>query len=423
MAIKLGSDLEAHLLMQIAEGLQGTILNHDYINITSLSWIDPIHESLPDEIRLKLDRFCGDSGLKSFIRHEIHADLSSHDGQTVPRRALVSLPPFNNTIPYARLLLDRLKALPIRLRLTVALPASLSDPIIGDMPDKVRLGTEMEIVNGDNLPQPFTLSSNIPRVDRYLFRDPIYGDAQDRELKPDRLYITTPILGYATHNSAGSISRLFEDYIKAFYGAGLADGIFQLEFNWEDNEKLPFITIHRENSDRTLLATEKLEQELVDAEDRMSTAAFAEANQGNVWLAAQSALSRISTLFRSDKESRKLFTACVWYYRAMLNKRPLDTLLEATIAIEVLLGDRQASEGVGLANLLGNRCAFLLGNNSMQRDNILRLFPKIYKLRSDIVHEGRHKLEPGEGKTVSSAVSLCGAIISREMDIRSTTNE
>ena len=259
----------------------------------------------------------------------------------------------------------------------------------------------------------------IDSIEAACFRPKDEAFRLEREWFNDRLYLSMMVLGYGTPSSASSLARLFEDYIKAFFGAGIALGLFRRGRSAMDQQsRLPFITVHAGDGSNEIIDTEKLEQEILEAGYSLGTSDWLDANKDHPWVNLRVILDTISTVFHENKDCRKLFTACIWHYRSVLNKRPLDRLLESTISIEVLLGDRKASEGIGLTKLLSNRCAFLLGISSRSRERILELFEKIYTLRSAVVHEGRHKLGPGEIKIVNAAVELCGSIIRKEMHIR-----
>jgi hypothetical protein len=127
------------------------------------------------------------------------------------------------------------------------------------------------------------------------------------------------------------------------------------------------------------------------------------------------ALRRIGQIYRDDTFPKRIFTACIWFFRAKFSNRPLDKLLEATIAIEVILGDRETADGVGLTKLLGNRCAYMLGQSSKERDDIQKTFVELYKLRSAIVHSGKHRADQEEVRVVNEATKLCGRIIAHEI--------
>jgi len=229
-----------------------------------------------------------------------------------------------------------------------------------------------------------------------------------------------PVLGYASYWPSTDLGRTFEDGIRAFYGAAFA--IKLIDYGWgHDGETLPFMMIHTPDC-QEIINTEKLEDDLLERSFHTSTVAFAKDHKDDLWQAYQIAMKDIGTIFGDSVDRRKLFTACIWYYRAMINRRRLDALLEATIAIEVILGDKKASEGIAISNLLGSRCAFLLGTSTASRDTIMAVFRKIYDLRSQIVHEGRHTLQAGDRHTVNSALTLCGRIIAKELKIRAKSD-
>jgi hypothetical protein len=57
--------------------------------------------------------------------------------------------------------------------------------------------------------------------------------------------------------------------------------------------------------------------------------------------------------------------------------------------MEILLGDKAASDLMGLGELLRNRCAYLISRNHAEREEILQDFKEIYAVRSHIVHAGK----------------------------------
>ncbi len=418
MTIKLSREVENELVVKIAEGIDNTVPKFDMFTPTDAEWATPLVSLLTEDAKMKLEKCCGEHGMRSFIYHEM-IDIF-HDAELgvklTPGSPINRLIQFSRPIEVAKRIVAKLKSLPIRYRATVALPSCFSQHILGKVEPTTQLTPEIMLVMGGALPSPLPVHAETDRRDRYMFLD-YKADKTSRYIDENLFYLSMVTLGYATQSSSTIMGRGVEDSIKAFLGAAIASDL--VEFGWDiETSWKPFIMMHNESGDRKLLATEKLEQELLDNEMSISTRYFAEKHQSNIASAFNRYLKDISAIYRPDQDCRKLFTACIWYYRASVSRRPLDKLLEATIAIEVMLGDRMASEGVGLSNLLGNRCAFLLGKSSDQRRRIMELFKRIYELRSNIVHEGRHSLQTGDQKTVSDAVTLCGSIIKKELSIR-----
>ena len=419
MTIKLTNDLETSLVINIAEGLQNTIPRNDYVTPSDFSWATALESRLPAEARSKLDRYIGERALAQFILAEITRDNYSQPviGKIVAGRPITSLGILSNPIAYSRALVTKLQSLPIRYRLTAALPSLFARPIISDIEDRIELPQSIVIAKGGSLPSPLPTSSPIAYYNSTLFNDWVEGGTEKRDIEDDRLYLSMPTLGYASGLLGASLARSFEDTMRAFYGAGIA--IAMLNFGWETSpDERSYIMIHDEKS-RELMQTHKIEEDLLaHSYWYSSTSGFAKTNSLNLPNAIGRAIRRIGTIFQTDVDALRLFSACVWFQKAKVNSRPLDAMLQATIAIEVLLGDRKAAEGIGLTNLLSSRCAYLLGRSTAHRQQIEANFRKVYDLRSQIVHEGRHVAKTDDQSTLKIALSLCASIITKELAIR-----
>ena len=127
-------------------------------------------------------------------------------------------------------------------------------------------------------------------------------------------------------------------------------------------------------------------------------------------------LTPVICMFAS-KEAPRLTTAAIWLMRANISPREMDKILEATIAIEVLLGDRETSDRIGLSKLMANRCAYSLGTSVTERREIIEFFVEFYRLRSDIVHSGRFKIDEDERKVVKKGLNLATQILRHEITI------
>lgn len=419
LTIKLTNDLETSLVINIAEGLQNTIPKKDFLTPSDFSWAAAIEGKLPADAQSKLDRYIGERALGQFILAEITRDNYSHPiiERIVAGRAITSLGILSNPIAYSRALVTKLKSLPIRYRLTAALPSLFTRPIISQIEGIIELPQSIVIAKGASLPSPLPTSSPIPYYNKKLFNDWVEGGTEERDIEDDRVYLSMPTLGYSNGLLGASLARSFEDTMRAFYGAGIAIGM--LNFGWESSpDERSYIMIHDEQT-RELIQTHKIEEDLVENSYwYCSTTSFAKTNSLDLSNSIGRAIRRIGTIFQTDVDALRLFSACVWFQKAKVNSRPLDAMLQATIAIEVLLGDRKAAEGIGLTNLLSSRCAYLLGRSTAHRQQIEANFRKVYDLRSQIVHEGRHVVKTDDQSTLKIALSLCASIITKELAIR-----
>ena len=110
-------------------------------------------------------------------------------------------------------------------------------------------------------------------------------------------------------------------------------------------------------------------------------------------------------------------TAAIWIFRANLSGREMDKVLESAIAMEVLLGDRETSDRIGLSKLMANRCAYALGRSNSERKDITDFFAEFYRFRSEIVHSGRFKIEEDDKNIVSKGLDLAMRMLKHEVSL------
>lgn len=68
-------------------------------------------------------------------------------------------------------------------------------------------------------------------------------------------------------------------------------------------------------------------------------------------------------------------------------------LVQAAIVLEILLGDRAEADLMGLASLLANRLAYLIGHSPNERRRIVSDFKRLYDFRSRVVHAGAAEID------------------------------
>jgi hypothetical protein len=78
---------------------------------------------------------------------------------------------------------------------------------------------------------------------------------------------------------------------------------------------------------------------------------------------------------------------------------------------------KATSDILGLNELLRNRCAYLLGKSQEERAEIHETFGRIYDIRSQIVHRGKHRLTADERWLMHRLRWLCRRVIQKEVDL------
>jgi hypothetical protein len=64
-----------------------------------------------------------------------------------------------------------------------------------------------------------------------------------------------------------------------------------------------------------------------------------------------------------------------------------------------------------------NRCAYLIGTSQEDRINLLDAFNQIYRVRSQIVHSGKHRFTADERSLFFRLRWMCRRVISKELDL------
>jgi Apea-like HEPN len=90
------------------------------------------------------------------------------------------------------------------------------------------------------------------------------------------------------------------------------------------------------------------------------------------------------------------------------------SFVQAAVVLEILLGDKAASDLIGLGELLRNRCAYLISRSQAERDWVLQEFRKIYDVRSKIVHAGKRRLGTEEQILFFGLRRICQSVIQEE---------
>jgi hypothetical protein len=134
------------------------------------------------------------------------------------------------------------------------------------------------------------------------------------------------------------------------------------------------------------------------------------------WARRQFAAMR--SVFNGGNKADKILLASQWFFDG--HSHGPDELLkfiQTMVVLEILLGDKATSDQTGLSVLLRNRCAYLIGDSQDNRAFVLDLFEQIYRVRSEIVHGGKHILSVRESILFDRLRWLCRKVISKEVDL------
>jgi hypothetical protein len=116
-----------------------------------------------------------------------------------------------------------------------------------------------------------------------------------------------------------------------------------------------------------------------------------------------------------DKYGEAIKTAAEWYFEALCNENETFKFIQYTIAIESLLGDPEKQDRI--TERLSDRCAYLLGDNQKEREDIKKSFEKIYDIRSKIIHRRSLTIQEEDSPFLTEAEKLTERLIRKEIDL------
>lgn len=108
----------------------------------------------------------------------------------------------------------------------------------------------------------------------------------------------------------------------------------------------------------------------------------------------------------------RIRSALEWEFDSDEGDNQTLSLLQACIGLEAMLGDDDKDEP--LMARLKDRCAYLLGKNFSDREDIRRRFGMMYGVRSKVIHGRSRRLSMSDAQQLQYAQELLGKVITEE---------
>jgi hypothetical protein len=128
-------------------------------------------------------------------------------------------------------------------------------------------------------------------------------------------------------------------------------------------------------------------------------------------------LNGIRSGFADGSTSARLQLAAKWFVESYSNNRDLLGFVQAMVCLEIILGDQEDSQELGLGATIRNRCAYLIGRSHREREEISNQLKEIYRVRSTIVHTGKDQLTRTDHIMLFHLREYCGRVLARELEI------
>jgi hypothetical protein len=270
----------------------------------------------------------------------------------------------------------------------------------------IKITEQLSLVSSQHLIGSFDFQSGCSGLDDHIWRN---NDVEVKGLAENHLYFTFSVSGYIADPYKPKLIQYFLDELRSFYGACLAHGLL---VPYVHNGGVSPIVMGVDKSEHKISHVSRLDSDLVEA---TYFAADSLKTRSNKIESFKSAIAPVIKLFTCD--STKLKTASIWLLRAKSSYRPIDTILESAITLEVLLGDQKMADRIGLTKLMANRCGYALGCTVKERESLIDFFTKFYKLRSDVVHAGTFSHSDADLDVVERGLDLAARMLVFEQSL------
>lgn len=361
--------------------------------------------------------------LTEFVLETLGKELWELDRyQTDAKPKLTEIEGYEDAQALANRLLDSFESLPWTYRITVPLPDALAELL---RPDEVSLDVSpsIRIVRAtQEFAAQFPLETPNERLNRRL----VGGNGILSILSNDApkwiegaLYLQIAAEGFIGQYGSPT-SNSAERQVRSLFGMGLATRLLESQHAFYPTPPRSFAYVHRLQANASWQPTTRYNFDdaltrgiaslkVSDLDGRLN------ADQKPGWISLQ--LSNISAAFRSGKKAESTILAAQWLFDSHTGHDLLLSFVQSMVVLEIVLGDKTISDEIGIGELISNRFAYLVGTTHDERTRLIDEFKQIYRVRSQIVHSGKHKLTLAERTLFSHLRWMGRRAIDKEIEL------
>ena len=418
MSLGLHPDCQQRLIEKIADLLGDVkVKNGNVLVVDSYMGFFELDSVLPESgsTRDFLEQYIGETPTFRFMVDTLAKELEENlqyksDAASTP---LTNLEGYKDTRAIARRLVDDFESLPQEYSLTISFANDFGQ-LFAQIFDEYELGVSARILKhtdvfDEKFPHP------LPRT--------LLGLSSPKEWNLAFAYFQVKVTGFISDWQNTAPIEQAVSVVKSFFGLGIAVRLYKI--NQKGHQNMPFnldsyLTIHRRTSTEWRFEREaKLDASLAktfqglrldDLEGRLDSD-----SKKTDWIINQ--LRLIKPAFEDNQQARKIMLASQWLLDSYSGVHTVFSFLQTAVVLEILLGDKARSDLMGLGELLGNRCAYLIANSYKEREYILKTFKDFYDVRSQIVHRGRTRLGFRETFLLFQLQKVCSRVIRKELEL------
>ena len=422
MALNIHPECRNSLIDTLAEALEkARVNNKSYLNRKSLYHLFKVEDVLPQRGKIKkdLEAYIGESPIFDFVYGKLSRDLNENEtyNPDFPDQLLSDNPNYSDIRALSTSLVNELESLPWKYCFTFQLNSSIgqhaTDELI-PLTENIRA-----IKKGAELVTNFQLESGVEKRDRYLHGGGLLGLASPQSWSDDSLYIQIFTEGFVGKFVSTTPEVLAIDTFKSIVGILVALRLIKVRYSYSNSISKNRVYTHRmkfiwEIKDSIEL-NDDISKTIINLEYDDLDGTLDTDLKKQVFLKQR--LKLLAKALSHQESSEKICLAGRWLFESYCGNNELLSFVQTTVCLEILLGDKAVSDLMGLGELLRNRCAYLIGQNHAQREEVLNDFKKIYDIRSKIVHRGKSQLKMHERELFHKLQWMANRVIQEEIQL------
>jgi hypothetical protein len=429
MPLGLHQQCKQRIVEKTAEGLASLKVEHrTFLERQSTFPLILIEDILPQTGRLKesIEGYISETPLYDFLFGTLSRELYENqefDSET-PLINLTDIPGYQNALSVAERLISDFESLPWEYSLSIKFDNDFGDMFARSVGEFVLGDYAKLIAPKDQFVEQFPILSGIEKRDRNLFGGStlltVLKGIEPEEWDRSSTYLQIKVNGFIGQYVNTAPLEEGVSLLKAFCGIAIALRLLKVNRSYRAISPKAKFFIHRKVDSRWVIervyeleeSISRTYSDLVfhDIDGKLDT------QQKKVsWM--QDALNSIRCVFSNRERSRRIILGSQWLFDSFCGMNELLSFVQAAVVLEILLGEKEISDLLGLGELLRNRCAYLIGRTNKERENILKDFKAIYEVRSKIVHTGKSHLNLDERMLFSKLQWMCRRVIQGEIKL------
>lgn len=421
MAIEIHEKFKAQLIKKLIPLVKkikftnGKFLDHE--TTYPLSELDELLKNRRD-LQETLTKLLGERPLSSFFGDHLARILAENaEWKEDSSGFITELSYFGKAEEIASKLIDLLGTLGWSYTVTYVLPESL-DRLLPEGKDQYVISETSRLVRvTEEIQTEFPLANHDGR--NPFSRSLLASLMGPNDLPLGRVLFQTQVVGYVAVYGRGEALRRAEIRLKALIGFLIACRTIEVDLRYISTVPHFGTVAHEWRKGGWSIAFDgKIDDELSslfaklevsDVDGKIKEEHF------DYWI--KFGLDRVRSGFSESTTSDRLQLAAKWLSESYSNNRDLLGFVQAMVCLEIILGDQEDTQELGLGATIRNRCAYLIGRSHQERERISNELKTIYRVRSKIVHTGKDQLTRDDYVMLFLLRDYCGRVLARELEI------